>query len=110
MAELTVQVPDHVAAAAAELGVDLANAVAPYVLDGAEEAVRRAGGGRRKVTVTAVVMAGDSPADVADSYAAVARALLDASVRRDSGRNLVAIRFPLVQLEASSEPFPREPS
>lgn len=108
MAELTVQVPDHVAAAAAELGVDLSRAVALHVQDAAEEAVRRAGGGRRRVTVAAVVMAGDSPADVTESYAAVAQALLRASVRRDGGSNLVPIEYPLVSFEAHSVPFTRE--
>lgn len=112
MAEVTVWLPDDVTEAARELGVDLPRAVAPHVREAAREAVLRAGGGRRRVTVTAVVMAGDSQLDIEESYAVVARALLTARRRSAGARagGLVPIEYPLVSFEANSEPFIREPS
>lgn len=68
------------------------------------------GGGRRRVRVCAVVMAGptEGPQDAGVAYRAVAEKLLELAGECDAGRApgpLTAIEYPLVQFEAASEPL-----
>jgi Arc/MetJ family transcription regulator len=110
VAKTSVYLPDDLAATAKALGIVPSQVARAAVTEAVEEAVRRAGAGRRLVTVTAVVMAGDSDYDVTESYAAVITALRDLVKRRHRGqvRTLVPIGYPLARFEARSEPVTGE--